>query len=247
MANKRLQKVLAEAGVDSRRNCEELITEGVVRVNRKVVDTLPAFVDPDKDLITVSGRRIQAADKVYYLLNKPKGIICTNSDPQGRRRAIDLVPNNERVFCVGRLDADTSGLILITNDSELTNRLTHPRYGISKRYVATVKGPIEGRLVARLKKGVYLSEGKVQMSSVKILKRGKQESTLEITLKQGLNRQIRRMLASVDLDVKHLKRTKIGRLEVRGIGVGKCRALSTKEISYLKNLTGMTKETATGK
>ncbi|MHC4585144.1 MAG: pseudouridine synthase, partial [Planctomycetota bacterium] len=132
MAEQRLQKVLAAAGVDSRRKCEELILEGVVRVNRKVVDKLPAFVDPAKDIITVNSRKIRAARKVYFILNKPKGVICTNRDPHGRKKAIDIVHANERIFCVGRLDADTTGLIILTNDSELSNRLTHPRYGIAK-------------------------------------------------------------------------------------------------------------------
>lgn len=241
MAKKRLQKVLAEAGIDSRRKCEELIEEGVVRVNRKVVDTLPAFVDPEQDTITVHGRRVKAVEKVYYLLNKPKGVICTNSDPMGRKRAIDLVPGEHRVFCVGRLDADTTGLILITNDSELTNRLTHPRYGVSKRYVVTVKGKPDSTQLDRLKRGVHLAEGKTRVSGVKVLKRGTRESTIEIILKQGINRQIRRMLAQVGLDVKHLKRTKIGRIEIRGLGIGSCRSLTPREVSYFRVLTGLEK------
>lgn len=242
MAKVRLQKVMAEAGIDSRRNCEELIKEGVVRVNRKVVDELPAFVDPAQDLITVHGRRLKHAQKVYYLLNKPKGVICTNADPQGRSLAVNLVPQDQRVFCVGRLDTDTTGLILITNDNELTNRLTHPRYGVSKRYVATVKGRPEAKQLDSLKRGVRLAEGKVHVSGIKVLKRGVRESTLEVTLKQGLNRQIRRMLASVDLDVKHLKRTRIGRIELKGLGIGRFRALSLREVSYLRTLTGLEKK-----
>lgn len=239
MAKTRLQKVMAEAGIDSRRKCEELIREGVVRVNRQVIDTLPAFVDPEQDLITVHGRRVQMVAKVYYLLNKPKGVICTNADPQGRKRAIDLVPGRRRVFCVGRLDAETTGLILITNDSELTNRLTHPRYGVAKRYVATVKGKVEHAQLERLKRGVHLAEGKMRVSGVKVLKRGTRESTVEIILKQGINRQIRRMLAHVGLDVKNLKRTRIGRIEIRGLGIGSCRPLTAKEVSYLRTLTGL--------
>jgi len=226
--------VLAAAGVDSRRNCEELILEGAVRVNRKVVDTLPAFVDADKDVITVNGRRIQAARKVYFLLNKPKGVICTNSDPQGRRRAIDLVRTSERVFCVGRLDADTTGLIIITNDSELTNKLTHPRYGLSKTYVAKVKGQIRSDAAEKLKKGVWLAEGKTGRASVKILKRNYSESLVEITLRQGLNRQIRRMLLKVGLRVKSLKRTQIGKLTAKGLGVGRFRRLSEAEVRSLR-------------
>jgi 23S rRNA pseudouridine2605 synthase len=234
MAEQRLQKVLAAAGVDSRRNCEELILEGAVRVNRKVVDTLPVFVDPEKDVITVNGRRIQAARKVYFLLNKPKGVICTNSDPEGRKRAIDLVRTDERVFCVGRLDADTTGLIIVTNDSELTNKLTHPRYGLSKKYVVKVKGEISGDAVEKLKKGVWLAEGKTGHAAIKVLNRNYKESLIEITLQQGLNRQIRRMLARVGVRVKSLKRAQIGRLTAKGLGVGQSRRLSEAEVRSLR-------------
>lgn len=237
MAKQRLQKVLAAAGVDSRRKCEELIIDGRVRVNRKVVDKLPAFVDPERDIITVSGKRILAANRVYFLLNKPKGVICTSSDPQGRKKAIDLVGASERIFCVGRLDADTTGLIILTNDSELTNRLTHPRYRMAKTYVARVRGRADGKAVEKLKKGIWLAEGKTSPAAVKILKRGRQESLIEITIRQGLNRQIRRMLARLDLPVESLKRTRIGRLNLRGLGPGKFRSLTKAEVAYLKQAT----------
>jgi 23S rRNA pseudouridine2605 synthase len=237
MAEQRLQKVLAAAGIDSRRKCEELILSGQVRVNRKVVDTLPAFADPDKDLITVNGKTIHAAQKVYYLLNKPKGVICTNSDPRGRKKAIDLVPTRERIFCVGRLDADTTGLIILTNDSELTNKLTHPRYGIAKTYAVIIKGQIAAEQVEKLKKGVWLAEGKTGRASVKILKRRHNESSIEITIRQGLNRQVRRMLAKVGLPVKSLTRTRLGKLTIRGLGVGKFRTLTRAEVAYLQKAT----------
>jgi 23S rRNA pseudouridine2605 synthase len=237
MARQRLQKILAAAGVDSRRKCEDLIVEGSVRVNRKVVDQLPAFADPDVDLITVDGRRIRQCEKVYYLLNKPKGVICTNSDPQGRRKAIDLVPSSQRVFCVGRLDGDTTGLIIITNDSELTNRMTHPKFGLAKRYVATVKGALLGPQIERLKKGIWLAEGKTSMASIKVLKSSHTQSSLEISLKKGMNRQIRRMLARVGLNVKTLKRTRIGRIEIRGLGTGRYRLLGKAEVDHLFRVT----------
>ena len=233
-----MQKVLAAAGIDSRRKCEELILDGVVRVNRKVVDKLPAFVDPEKDIITVNGKKIRSARKVYFLLNKPKGVICTNSDPQGRKKAIDIVKARERVFCVGRLDVDTTGLIILTNDSELANRLTHPRYGLSKTYVARVEGEIAGEQIGKLKKGIWLAGGKTGRSSVRILKRSHKESLLEITIRQGLNRQVRRMLAKVNLSVKSLKRARIGRLNARGLGIGKFRALTKMEVAYLGRVTG---------
>jgi 23S rRNA pseudouridine2605 synthase len=234
MVEQRLQKVLAAAGVDSRRKCEELILDGAVRVNRRLVDKLPAFVDPEKDIITVNGKKIHAARKVYFLLNKPKGVICTNRDPQGRKKAIDIVRTPERIFCVGRLDADTTGLIILTNDSELSNMLTHPRYELAKTYVVRVKGEIKPEQIEKLKKGVWFAEGKTGRASVKILKRGHKESLVEVTIRQGLNRQVRRMLAKVGLPVKSLTRTRIGKLTARGLGVGKFRALTSAEVSYLK-------------
>lgn len=225
---------MAAAGVDSRRKCEELILEGAVRVNRKVVDRLPAFVDAEKDVITVDGRRIAAVRKVYFLLNKPKRVICTNTDPQGRKKAIDLVPAAERIFCIGRLDVDTSGLIILTNDSELANRLTHPRYGLPKTYVVRVKGQIVGRTAEKLKAGVWLAEGKTGGVAVKILERGHEESLIEVVVRRGLSQDIRRMLARVGLRVKSLKRTQIGKLTARGLGVGQFRRLSEAEVRYLQ-------------
>jgi pseudouridine synthase len=239
MAKVRLQKVLAAAGVDSRRNCEELILEGAVRVNGRVVDTIPAFVDPDEDVITVNGRKIREAQKVYFLLNKPKGVICTNYDPQGRRRAIDLVPARERIFCVGRLDIDTTGLIILTNDTELANKLTHPRYEVAKTYVAAVEERVDAAAVARLKKGVWLAEGKTSPAMVKVLRQGPRESLIEVTIHGGLNRQARRMLANVDLPVKSLKRTQIGKISSKGLGVGKFRPLGHAEVAYLKKITSL--------
>jgi len=237
MARQRLQKVLAAAGVDSRRKCEELILSGAVSVNSEVVDALPAFVDPEKDVITVNGKRVRTEQKVYFLLNKPKGVICTNFDPQGRKRAIDLVPCRQRIFCVGRLDVDTTGLIILTNDSDLTNRLTHPRYEVPKTYVVRVKGYIDDAALERLKKGVWFAEGKTGEASVQILNRGHQESLVEITIREGLNREIRRMLARVGLPLKSLKRTRIGSITDKGIGVGRFRPLTNAELQYLRKVT----------
>lgn len=233
----RLQKVLAAAGVDSRRNCEELILQGEVTVNGKIVDTLPAFAYPDADVIVVSGRKIRAEKKVYYLLNKPKGVICTNSDPYGRKKAIDLIDTSGRIYCVGRLDADTTGLIIVTNDSQLANRLTHPRYELSKTYEVTLREPIGGEAIEKLKKGIHLAEGKTGRASVKIVKRSKQGSLIEITIAQGLNRQIRRMLARVGYKVKSLRRTKIGNIGIKGLGVGKYKKLTKGQIAYLMKTT----------
>ncbi|UCH70973.1 MAG: pseudouridine synthase [Candidatus Bathyarchaeota archaeon] len=164
-------------------------------------------------------------------------MICTNRDPQGRKKAIDIVTSGERIFCVGRLDADTTGIIILTNDSELANRLTHPRYGLAKTYVVRVKGQISGEAVEKLKRGIWLAKGKTARSSVKILRRSHKESLVEISIRQGLKRQIRRMLARVGLPVKSLKRTQIGKLNARGLGVGKFRTLTKAEVAYLKKAT----------
>ncbi len=237
MAKERLQKVMASAGVASRRQCEELILEGIVKVNGRVVDQLPAFVDPQQDLISVDNRRLKPPRHVYFLLNKPKGVICTNSDPQGRPRAVDLVHSSERIFCIGRLDADTTGLIILTNDSELANRLTHPRYKVAKTYHAKVKGKVDAAAVERLKKGVWLAEGKTGEAAVKVLKSAQNESLLEITIAQGLNRQVRRMLARVDVRIKSLKRVAIGKLQLGSLPVGGFRELNPSEVAGLRHLT----------
>jgi 23S rRNA pseudouridine2605 synthase len=234
MSKVRLQKVLAAAGIASRRRCEEVILEGVVRVNGKVVDTLPAFVDAEKDIITINGREICAARKVYFLLNKPKGVICTNSDPQGRKKAIDIVRVRERIFCVGRLDVDSTGIIILTNDNELANRLTHPRYGVAKTYVVNVSGEIRSEQIEKLKKGVWLAEGKTAGAAIKILRRSHKESLLEVTIREGLNREIRRMFAKIGLPIRSLKRTHIGKINARGLGIGKFRPLTKEEVEYLK-------------
>lgn len=214
----------------------------MVRVNGKVIDTLPAFVNPDKDVINVGQRRLRPQPKVYFLLNKPKGVICTNFDPQHRTKAIDLVPTRQRIFCVGRLDIDTTGLIILTNDSELANRLTHPKYGITRTYIAEVKGRIEGPQAEKLKHGVWLAEGKSSKSAVKILKRGYENSLIEVTITEALNREVRRMLAKVGLPVKSLKRIRIGKIDARGLGIGKFRPLYPSEVAYLKkSAAGSTK------
>ncbi len=237
MAKQRLQKILAAAGVASRRKCEELIKEGLVRVNRKVIDELPAFADSDTDIITVSGKRIQRAEKVYFLLNKPKGVICTSSDPHGRKKAIDLVDSAMRIFCVGRLDADTTGALILTNDSDLANRLTHPKYELAKTYEVKIRGRIEGDSLEKLKKGVWLAEGRTGRAAVKVLKRTPAESLVQVTIRQGLNRQVRRTIAKLGHKVKALKRTRIGNITIKGLPPGRYKKLSKTQITYLKKIT----------
>ena len=234
MSQERLHKILASWGVDSRRNCEQLILNGLVRVNGKVVDTLPTFADPETDVITVSGRKIKSENKVYYLLNKPKGFLCTNNDPEGRKKAIDLIPPGHRIFCIGRLDAETTGAIILTNDTALVDKLTHPLHELVKTYVAAVKGKITSEAVEQMKRGVWLAEGKVMPAKVKILKANNTESLIEIKISQSLNRQIRRIMAKVGYKVTTLKRTEIGRISTYRLGIGKYRPLTKAEIDYLK-------------
>lgn len=233
----RLQKILASAGIDSRRNCEERILQGEVTVNGKVVDTLPAFADVETDDIRVDGRRIPKPTKVYILLNKPKGVICTNSDPYGRPKAIDLVDTDERVFCVGRLDADTVGAILLTNDSELANRMTHPKYELAKTYHVRVRGRMSGEDIEQLKKGVWLAEGKTGKAAVKVLRKMHEETILEVQIRQGLNRQVRRSFARLGYKVRELKRVQIGNITVKGLQSGAWKHLSKNQVEYLYRAT----------
>lgn len=235
----RLQKILASAGVDSRRKCEELIEEGAVTVNGRVIDSLPAFANPDTDDIRVNGRRLKQPKKVYYLLNKPKGVICTSFDPQHRPKAVDLIEGPERIMCVGRLDADTTGAIILTNDSELINRLTHPRYELPKTYQVTLRGRMESEDIEKIKKGVWLSEGKTERAAVRVMRRSNEDTLLEISIRQGLNRQVRRTFAHLGYKVKALKRTQIGNIVLKGLAVGAYQRLTGSQIDYLKKATGM--------
>ena len=180
----RIQKVLSAAGVASRRNIEEMVLEGRISVNHKVVSKLPFFVIPG-DEIRVDGKRIRlgSGKKVYYLLNKPKGVVCTQKDELGRRRAVDYIPPiGKRVYCVGRLDADSTGLIILTNDGELTNQLTHPKHGVTKTYEVEVDGRISGEDVDKLKAGVWVAGSKTDRAAIKILARNPRSSLLEIHL-----------------------------------------------------------------
>jgi 23S rRNA pseudouridine2605 synthase len=228
---------MASAGVDSRRNCEELIESGAVAVNGRVMEKLPAFADPDKDTITVHGKKVAAARKVYYLLNKPKGVLCTDFDPHGRTTAKDIIGSDERIICVVRLDADTSGMVILTNDTDLTNRLMRSRSALAGTYIADIDGLVKPEQIEKIKKGVWLAEGKTAPAIVKILFRGHKNSLLEIIIRQGVNRQVRRAMIKVGLKVKSLKRTKVGKIDCRGVGVGQFRTLKFGEIAYLKKNT----------
>lgn len=227
----RLQKFLSDAGVASRRRCEELITEGHVLVNDRVVDTLPAFLDPQKDKVIANGVPVRPQRLDYYIVHKPRGVVCTNRDPAGRIRAVDLLPPGlgTRLFPVGRLDADSTGLLLMTNDGELAEQITHPRFAVPKTYRAEVKGKVPRDLPEQLKAGVYLAEGKATASDVEITHASHQRSVLTITLREGRNRQVRRMLARLGFRVKTLKRVQIGSLKLSKLPVGAARRLTARE------------------
>ncbi len=239
----RLHKVLAEAGVASRRGCEQLIAEGHVEVNGVPVTTSPIWVDPARDRITVDGRRIKpAARHIYVLLFKPRGVVCTSAAAEGRRRAIDLVthPSAARLFAVGRLDMDTSGLLLLTNDGELANRLTHPRYHLPKVYDVTVTGEVTPRTVQRLERGLFLGgrdrdgASRTARSRLVLVKRDRNRTRLRMELREGRNRQIRRMMASVGHPVRRLRRVGLGPLKLKGLRVGEWRELTSGELATLK-------------
>ncbi len=232
----RLQKILAAAGFGSRRACEELILEGRVEVDRQPVTALGAKADPATQEIRVDGEVLRKQKPVYYAAYKPKGVISTSADPSGRPRVTDLVPDRVRVFTVGRLDRESEGLVLLTNDGELANLLTHPRHGVEKYYQVQVAGHADWENVKQLLKGVYLAEGHAKVKRLKILKQHKQSTLLEMVLDEGRNREIRRVLARLGHKVQHLKRVAIGTLRLAQMAPGEYRPLTRQEIRALKDL-----------
>ncbi|HVM64137.1 MAG TPA: pseudouridine synthase [Acidimicrobiales bacterium] len=227
--NERLQKVLARAGIGSRRACEELIADGRVTVNGEVA-TLGTRVDPSTDEIEVDGGLVPVAEGlVHYLLNKPAGVVTTASDPHGRPTVIELVPPQPRVFPVGRLDAATEGLLIITNDGPLAQRLTHPSFGIDKEYVAVVTGEPRPAAVRALRRGVDLDDGPTAPARVSVIG----PSTLRITIHEGRNRQVRRMCDAVGLPVVRLVRTRIGPIRDQRLRPGAWRPLDAAEVRAL--------------
>ncbi|HEY8338328.1 MAG TPA: pseudouridine synthase [Egibacteraceae bacterium] len=235
----RVQKVLAAAGVGSRRACEELIAAGRVAVDGRVV-SLGAKADATRQVITVDGERVHTNPLlVHYLLNKPQGVVTTVSDPQGRPTVVDLVPDNPRVYPVGRLDRDTEGLLLLTNDGELANRLAHPRYAVEKTYVAQIRGPAKRKALRALREGVELEDGLARARSVRELGSTGDRTLLELVLTEGRKREVRRMLAAVGLPLERLARVKLGPLALGDISPGRFRRLTSAEVRQLYAAVGL--------
>lgn len=233
----RLQKVLADHGRGSRRECEEYILSGRVEVDGQVVKKLGTKVDPESQKVTFDGERLIARRLQYFILNKPPGVVSTAKDPSGRLRVIDLIKTNQRVYNVGRLDKSSEGLILVTNDGDLANKLTHPRFGIDKKYHVLVKGRPSQEALTSLKNGMYLAEAKVQVQNVRVKKSLKDRTWLEIILDEGRNREIRRILAKIGHKVYQLRRVAIGPLALGDLPLGTHRQLSPAEVKRLKKAT----------
>ncbi len=236
----RLQKLLAMSGVASRRKCEELMLAGEVEVDGEVVTRLGTKVDPTRAVIRVEGRRLPpVSPHVYLVLNKPRGVVSTMSDPEGRRCLGDVVAERpERLFHVGRLDTDTSGLLLLTNDGDFAQRMAHPSYEVDKTYVAEVEGEVFPRTLKQLKEGVDLDDGPVAVSSVKVVagRHGRNHpgrTVVELVIHEGRNRIVRRLLAHVGHPVLQLTRTRIGPVQLGRLGSGELRDLGHDELGLL--------------
>lgn len=231
----RLQKVLAQAGVASRRRCEELMLAGVVEVNGEVVVRMGTRVDPVRDLIRVEGRRLPpVSDHAYLVLNKPRGVVSSMADEQGRPDLSGLVAERpERLFHVGRLDTDTSGLLVLTNDGDLAHRLAHPSFEITKTYVALVDGSVSDAVGRRLRAGVDLDDGPASVDRFVVKDRAKGRSLVELDLHMGRNRIVRRLLDSVGHPVRELTRTAFGPLHLGTLSVGELRTLTRDEVGEL--------------
>ncbi|PKE34438.1 pseudouridine synthase [Macrococcoides caseolyticum] len=234
----RLQKVIAKSGVTSRRKAEVLITEGKVTVNGQTVTELGTKVKPS-DIIEVEGIPLEKPEKIYILFHKPTGVITSVSDEKGRKVVTDYFPGlNLRIFPVGRLDYDTSGLLLLTNDGDFANQMTHPKYKMKKKYVAKLKGFLLREQVKQLEKGIMLEDGKTAPALVKVKSQDKEKNTtlVEITIYEGRNRQVRRMFAHFGHEVVKLSRIEYGPLTLKGLNAGEARELTPHEVKTLRNM-----------
>ena len=231
--SQRLQRLLASAGFGSRRQCEQLIEQGRVHIDGEIVTKLGTTVDPAVSKVFVDGVLLKKQKLVYYAVNKPVGVVTTNRDPHGRPRVVDLVPKSERVFPVGRLDRSSEGLILLTNDGELAQKLTHPKFGVRKVYRVTVAGKVDTETMRKMRNGVYIAEGFVSVDGAKLLKTRGRATELEIVLREGKNREIRRILARLGHKVQQLRRIAVGPLRLGDVPPGAYRVLSREEVKKL--------------
>lgn len=230
----RLQKVLARAGVGSRRACDDLVRAGRVHVNGRTAE-LGTRIVPERDVVEVDGVVVALSpDLVYLALHKPVGVLTTARDARGRRTVAELIPEEPRVFAVGRLDLDTSGLLLMTNDGDFANHVAHPRFGVAKTYVAEVRGDLSRRNVRRLKEGVALTDGTAHAESVRVRASTRGKALVELVVCEGRNRLVRRMLDAVGLDVVSLVRTAIGPVRLGRLKAGEWRKLTRAEIQALR-------------
>ena len=242
----RLQKVLAQAGIGSRRACEALISEGRVEVNSEVVTEQGRRVDPERDVIRVDGSRIPPPRRhLYLVLNKPRGVVVTMDDPEGRRTVADVLAEGamrslrkERLFHVGRLDTDSEGLLILTNDGDFAHRLAHPSYQVPKTYIVEVSGAVSAETLRRLRRGITLDDGPVRPTSVKIVSEAGEKMLLKITLQEGRNRIVRRTMEAVGHPVRRLSRIGIGPVRLGNLKVGEYRELTREELGGLLDLTG---------
>ncbi len=234
----RLQKYMALSGVASRRASEEMITQGLVKVNDKIVIELGTKVDPKVDRVKVNDKLIRLeTKKVYVLLNKPIGYMCTMDDEKDRNIVTDLIEGiEERIYPVGRLDADTTGLLLLTNDGDLAYKITHPKNEIVKRYIAIVEGVPNRMELEQFRRGLMIDGKPTAEAFIKIAKRYDDEAILEIAIHEGRNRQVKKMCEMINHPVKKLKRIAIGNIEIGGLEIGSWRHLEEEELKYLKNL-----------
>ena len=229
----RLQKALARAGIGSRRACEDLIRDGRVTVDGRVA-TLGDRVDPRTDRVEVDGTRVPLDPELrYFALNKPAGVVTTASDPQGRPDVSSYYPDDVRVFPVGRLDRETEGLLLLTNDGELANRLTHPRYGVEREYLAEVEGSPTARALSMLTRGVELEDGPARARSARGAGRAEGRAAVRLVMTEGRKREVRRMLAAVGLPVRRLVRVRVGPIRLGRLGPGELRELDPAEVREL--------------
>lgn len=239
----RLQKALALSGFGSRRDCEAMITEGRVEVDGEIITRLGSTADPQEQVIRVDGQKLNLPRYRYFMLNKPTGVISTASDPAGRIRVIDLIDSDQRVFNVGRLDKSSEGLILVTNDGELANHLTHPKYGVYKTYQVQVAGLPDIKQLNQLKRGIHLAEGIAKVADIRIKRTQKSTTELILVLDEGRNREIRRLLASIGHKVLQLRRIAIGPLKLGELPTGAYRELTKLEVSKLWEVAKKVKTT----